>query len=428
MIDQSPAPPCLVKILSGYTDKVSYMPGDEMLVFLQSNSKIKCGVSIYDGSGKFIARYDANLFMQKIKNSNPWENGFGYSVSAEIRLPETLTSGFYTIENSIPFIVKSSSSSDITIVYPINTINAYDDSGGKSLYPFNSTNSVAAQSVSVLRPIDSFSDQLDYCLPCLAWFPSFSDIKVNYIADMDLETYSNITQTKILIVIGHSEYWTRSSRQNFDNFVNTGGHAIIMSGNTMWWQARYSNNYENLVCYRDASSDPEPNPYLKTIEWADSTLHFPILESIGADFNLGGYGLLQDNGWDGYKIFNPESPLLEGLNFKKGDTLSLPTGEYDGAPTRGFDSDGFPLLDNSKLKFNRLELIGFDKGSREGNETIATFIVFQKTTASGIIINMASDCWCSSTGFGSAKSGNQIKAITRNAIYKLLNGLSVFSR
>ncbi len=330
-----------------------------------------------------------------------------------------MASGIYLIENKIPFIVKTREHVDMTIVYPSNTANAYAESGGKNLYslyhrPFQ---------VSFLRPI-SLQQRAEFCLK---WFSSLKDIQVGYIADLDLDYYSAIERSKIIVIPGHSEYWTRAARLHFDRFIQDGGHALILSGNTMWWQVRYSADQKEMICYKDAQLDPESDPLLKSINWNQDQLHYSILSSIGADFQHGGYGLQVDAGWDGFKIVAPGSPLLNGLGFKKGDTLSLPSGEYDGAPIRAFDADGCPLLDSAQLNFEKIELIGFDKGSRAGKETIGTFVVFQKSSSSGIIINAASYDWCSSRGMG-GDSGESIKKITRNAIDLLLRNESVFSK
>lgn len=59
-------------------------------------------------------------------------------------------------------------------------------------------------------------------------------------------------------------------------------------------------------------------------------------------------------------------------------------------------------------------------------DTTPTFIVFQKTPFSGIVINGASTDWCSTSGMG-GKSGDHIKQITYNALNKLMSGLPVFT-
>src|SRR5258705_2173024 len=117
------------------------------------------------------------------------------------------------------------------------------------------------------------------CIECLKWFPSLSHVKIKYVVDMDLDNYS-LSQCKIIVIIGHSEYWTRKARINFDRFVNEGGHAIILSGNTMWWQVRYTDNKSALICHRSSELDAEKDESLKTVQWRDPILQYPILSSI----------------------------------------------------------------------------------------------------------------------------------------------------
>ena len=131
----------------------------------------------------------------------------------------------------------------------------------------------------------------------------------------------------------------------------------------MCGQVRYTEDGNGLICYRHFSLDPVSDPLLKTINWYDPLLQYSILGSIGADFNYGGYGLKNDRGWDGFKITSPQSPLLQGLNLKRGDILHLPSRELDGAPILSFDSNGFPVIDTGLLNVYKMELIGYDLGA-----------------------------------------------------------------
>jgi hypothetical protein len=282
--------------------------------------------------------------------------------------------------------------------------------------------------VSFLRPIPfpGVTPTLDFTERGLQWFLSQSDFSVNYVCDIDLETDRYIKNSKLLILVGHNEYWTRAARQVFDKFVDNGGNALILSGNVMWWQARYSADHTKLICYKDRS-DPEPDPLLKTINWNDPSLQYPVALSIGGDYEHGGYGTRTDKGWDGYKIVAPHSPLLLGTGLTKGAIIHLPTVEFDGAFLRGVDADGYPKLDESYYNFYKMELIGFDKGvSRDGSETIGTFIAFQRTATSGKIVHTGSTNWCSYEGIGGADR-QIIQLITKNAISKMIRNENIFS-
>lgn len=225
----------------------------------------------------------------------------------------------------------------------------------------------------------------------------------------------------MIIVPGHSEYWTLQARTNYDKFVLSGKHALILSGNTMWWQVRYNKTRDQVTCFRKKEDDPIKSEKLKTVNWNDSSLNYPITRSIGAEFPNAGYGLKNDKGWNGYKIVK-SSPLLANTSLKPGDILSCPSDEVDGVPLLGF-SDGIPVHDN-KDHFFKLEIVGFDHVSRGQKEGVATWIVFRADASSGIVINTASTDWCSQRGIGSSED---IRTITRNMISLLATGKDVFT-
>jgi hypothetical protein len=192
----------------------------------------------------------------------------------------------------------------------------------------------------------------------------------------------------------------------------------------MWWQIRYSDNGNEMHCFKYWGYDPKETPELKTVNWYQDVLKYPIEESIGVNFKNGGYGDYTDDGWDGYKIVNEKSPLLAGTGLKNGDVISCQSKEYDGAPVKFVSGNPHPVIDN-KFNFHKIELIGYDYGFRDV-KTVGTFIVMKKTTTSGVIINTASTDWCAPRGMG-GKDGAKIKKITLNAINLLLADSNVFS-
>ncbi|MBL0741627.1 N,N-dimethylformamidase beta subunit family domain-containing protein [Chryseolinea lacunae] len=419
--DDLPKNACGANVTLGYTSKQSYAPDEEVTAFLQSPAAVQlCRLDIYDVKGNVAFSVASPLTEQQVVGNNPSRDGFGFLPTVKFPIPAKVKSGMYFIEGKIPFIVRRKEAVDLLIVYPSNTANAYSESGGKSLYSPQDR----PPQVSFLRPIAL----QPFSTVCLTWFSEMTNVKIGYVADIDLDDANLLKDSKILVVVGHNEYWTRAGRKNFDAYVDNGGHALVLSGNNMWWQVRYTADKNNLVCYKNHDADPETDELLKTIEWTKESLQYSILSSLGADFPHGGYGMKPDNGWNGYKIVTPTSPLLQGLNLKKGDIISCPTSEYDGAPLmKDPDADGYPVVDNATLNFEKVELVGFDRGFRGNAETVATFLVVQKTKTSGIIVNTSSTDWCSSNGMGGT-SGANIKAITQNAIQKLLNGQTVFSQ
>ena len=143
-----------------------------------------------------------------------------------------------------------------------------------------------------------------------------------------LDDYENIKNYKLIIISAHNEYWTRKGRRNFDKFIDEGGDPLILSGNTMWKQVRYED--DKVICFNQYYNDSLFRDSLRTSNYGLIYLKYPIESSIGLNFTKGGYGIQQDNGWNGYKIVG-ESILLKNTELAKGDILSVPSEECDGA-------------------------------------------------------------------------------------------------
>ena len=404
---------CSSPVIDGYTDKISYTDTDSISIFINSKKEInKFDLTINDLQGNSVKTIQSSVFPQKMQSDKPYQNGFGYKETVRIKNPK-LKSGVYLIDNKIPFVVKSSKQCDILIVYSSNTENAYCSNGGKSGYDYNSSQNKPSPILSFNRPMDLAVHSDEF----LRWIATFKNYNIGYISDQDLDDYETIAKAKLLIIPGHSEYWTRKARENFDLFINSGKNALILSGNTMWWQVRYDLVNNQMICYKDAIKDPEPTVSLKTINWTESSLNYSTFSSIGLDFLHGGYGKEEDKGWDGYKIQNSESPLLNGTRLKKNDILKLETDEYDGAPLKISNNARNVHLENP-LNFFKYELIGFDRST--GNENAnGSWIVMQKSKYSGIIINTGSTDWCRISGM-KGKDSEIIKKITINMIDLLL--------
>ena len=251
------------RIVDGYTDRFAYFSGDSIRLYLNGETQLdNFELDLKDLNGKLYERYRIDLEPQKIQNDSAYKNGFGYKATAEIQLPE-LSSGIYLFDDKIPIVIKPKNSDEveILILYNVNTQNAYSKSGGASFYSFDSLNSEHSPILSFHRPMSSegytkkgllsnYSEEFYY------WLASQDHSNVGYITDKEMEEFSNIKSAKLLIIPGHSEYWTRKARRNFDQFVRQGSNSLILSGNTMWWQARYNEDMTQIICFKDAKSDP----------------------------------------------------------------------------------------------------------------------------------------------------------------------------
>ena len=401
------------RVIDGYTNKMSFSQADSINIFLNADTIWEnVSVPIFDINGNIVSEFLTDLFPQTMSEDKPWENGYEYLKTTTIKT-ESLKSGIYLIDNKIPFIIKPENVVDAIIIYPSNTSNAYNKNEGYSLY----TNPRAYKL--------SFHRQQNMPRFSLEFFKWVNTLNYNfgYFCDYDLDKESTYALSDLIIIPGHSEYWSRSAREKFDEFINNGNDAMILSGNNMWWQVRYENDGDQLVCYKDSELDPIDDLSLKTINWHRTMLDYSIIESIGCDFHNGGYGVeYDDNGWDGYKILLPNSPIFQGLDIDTNQVISIPSVEYDATPVINILDDGTPEVDAEQ--FYKYNLLGFDRAKRGNPGKFGTFIVMKKMDHSGVIINAATTDWCNEGLLN--KDSILIKSITLNMISLLKNDSDIF--
>lgn len=371
-------------IVSGYAGSWSLAPGQPSPFHLSGMPNENALLSIYDVHYKPIASIAAPIRHQQKAEDNlqPWVDGMGYEVQM-LDLPH-LHSGIYYLDgpeltrSRIPFLINNHTEvTDVVVVYPTNTVNAYSKTEGINLY--SKVDGVQPEAVSFLRPQDVGEPKMYYTRGLDRLLLRSDDYTYKYIADSDLESFDSIAGAKLVIVPGHSEYWTEPARRNFDRFVTEGGAALALTGNTMFRKVGYD--------------DPE-NPTQLTFhprrQFTSPSLEYPTWESIGVDFvhggNGSGYQGMRErliNPHDGWKILSTPSYLSEN-GLEVGDVIHAPAAEYDGVPYTECDPETGPVVDTELMGFHKIEVVAFDNTSYGGmRPTCGSWVDFRKTATSG---------------------------------------------
>jgi hypothetical protein len=195
----------------------------------------------------------------------PWR------VTDLVEIPAGAVSGYYEAKleitggahagavGSVPLIVRQSPAapgSAMLVQVPVNTWEAYNPWGGKSLYQFGTSRH--AVEVTFDRPYDqrmfnSMVTQLE-----LPWvrFLERDGIDVSYQTDVDTDSDpGSLLRHRLVFAIGHDEYWTQAMRDAFD-------HALAQPTNLMFgsdsadWRIRYADGERTIVEWRDPAVDP----------------------------------------------------------------------------------------------------------------------------------------------------------------------------
>jgi hypothetical protein len=172
-------------------------------------------------------------------------------------------------------------------------------------------------------------------------------IALDYLTDYDLEAEPHaLDGYKAALFVGHSEYWSRSQREEVERFVDGGGNAIILSGNTCYWQCRWEDEGRSYVAYKGRAEEEDPfmadpaKRHLTSGLWSSPWTGKPEAQITGLSFLFGGYhrfGLCTARGIGGYTVWREDHWALKDADLYWGDVFG------DDCRLVGYENDGCAL-------------------------------------------------------------------------------------
>jgi hypothetical protein len=247
----------------------------------------------------------------------------------------------------VPLVVRAAPGDHAAVLVqvPVNTWQAYNGWGGKSLYADNSTRGIPAVKVSFDRPYEPF---VPVRVPFMLELPAMRFLEragydVSYATDVDVDrTPDLLLRHRLVVSIGHDEYWSRLMRRAWDRALHRSTNLAVLGANAGYWQARYEDAHRTLVEYRSAVADPVKNTALRTVQFRALRPHRPECRLFGVMYQYYaqvGYGADPA----GYNVAAPDGdPWLRGTGLATGDRVpgvlgyewdSLDTGCFPGRVT-----------------------------------------------------------------------------------------------
>jgi hypothetical protein len=221
----------------------------------------------------------------------------GWPVTDETVVPAEWVSGYYVAKlvltagaergraASVPFVVRAPSTrlSTILVQVPVNTWQAYNSWGQKSLYDFNSSDGIPATRVSFERPIIQ-ERVLNYPFTWeypLVRFLEREGYDAAYVADVDVHRApGELQRHRLVVTAGHGEYWSKEMRDGFEAALSAGTNLAFIGANIAAWQIRYDNQDRSMIGYKSAT-DPIADPARKTVRFRDLLPPRPECQLIG---------------------------------------------------------------------------------------------------------------------------------------------------
>jgi hypothetical protein len=198
----------------------------------------------------------------------PWH------VTDRVEIPPDAVSGYYEAKleivggafagavGSVPLIVRQSRAalaSAVLVQVPVNTWEAYNRWGGKSLYQFGTR--MHAVEVSFDRPFDQqvFYDMVTRLELPWVRFLERNGVDVSYQTDVDTDRApGSLLHHRLVFAIGHDEYWTQRMRGAFNRALALSTN-LMFGSNSGEWRMRYAVGRRTIVEWRNHLIDPVHN-------------------------------------------------------------------------------------------------------------------------------------------------------------------------
>jgi hypothetical protein len=362
--------------IEGYADEISYAPGEELQLHLSTTSPVASLTIARVGKDRTVVhevpKFEGLLEYPVPVNAS--SHGCNWPVAFRMPIPADWKSGYYevtmkvtdkggtftqrnarTAEATCYFVLRPTEpgkNSRILLQLATHTYNAYNNWGGSSVYAFHGRAGLQGHRVSYHRPPSSQYARWEQ--PFVAWAEE-NGYALDFATNLDLELRPDLVKPyKLLLSLGHDEYWSAPMRDTVEGFAAAGGNVAFFSGNTCCWQVRWEPETKSFLCWKQwfnqdelYTSTAKTIPTLATL-WSHHLVGRPENTMTGVGFLHGGYHKSHDQLMDGsgaYTVHRPEHWLFEGTSLAKGQ-------EFGGKDTIvGYECDGCEIEWRDGLPF-----------------------------------------------------------------------------
>lgn len=352
--------------IQGYVSRISVQPGDTLQLHVSTSAAAAYRVEIYrlgwygGLGGRLIACLPSCGGSEPgatqpvpSPDANTGYLDAGWPATDSITVGSDWTTGYYVAKlvltdgldagqaSWVPFIVRSppGTSTPILVQASVNTWEAYNNWGGKSLYMFNSSSSEVQASQTNAAAMVSFSRPFGTDGNAGPWLWELNMVRylerdgynVSYQTDVDTdENPASLLAHRFDIASGHDEYWSSAMRNAYEAARAAGVNLGFFGGDIGFWQLRYADSDQTLVEYRKAKLDPDPDPSQKTVPFGSADVNRPECELLGVGYPGGQVGAGDSSRSYSVTAAAISNPWFGGTGFAEGGTINDSVGyEWD---------------------------------------------------------------------------------------------------
>lgn len=351
-------------MIRGYPGSASVWPGQRLVLHVATDA-LRFRVSFYRWDGRLVHMLTSGWVDGERAPERSASEDWAWPAYA-FALPAGWPSGAYIAHLEEPgaaaplvamqdaavlFVVRGYGAAGLLYKIPLATYNAYNFSGGGCYYanpPRSSTPPGAKLSFhrpggGIGGPTFGAADHYDATSPRQTfahWDARFigwlmhKGYAPEFCTDLDIHADPGLLNNyRVLLSVGHDEYWSEAMRDGVERFIGRGGNAAFFSANLCWWRIHLVDGGSAMVCHQGGPQGALDH------WWPASGAGRPEDALAGVSYRHGG------GCWDGPRA-TPGFAVQDGSHWIFAGT-GLRSGEYFGAdtipPLAGYECDGVPL-------------------------------------------------------------------------------------
>lgn len=411
----------------GYTDALSYAPGERLALHAMSSAPEAHVTIARDGLSPRTV-FDADIALT-FEPTPPDCSVAGCSWPERLALtiPQDWPSGLYTITLTVPghqsqhmFVLRADRpAAKICMILATGTWCAYNDWGGSNHYQglTGPRQTDFAAHVSLLRPwakgfvrwpedaprIPHVSPLLtkpryphmDYARargvskkyassgwaaferPFALWCEA-QGIALDYATQHDLHRDPGLLDGYArALIVGHDEYWTWEMRDHLEGWLDRGGELARFGGN-FFWQTRLSDDLATQTCFKTRAEAEDPAWHTDvsrlTSYWDHPAVGRPAAATMGLTGAMGvyaGWSRCAAHGSGGFVLYRPDHWSMRDTGLGYGDVLGA-TSKIFGYEVDGIDytmTHGLPFAAEGTGLQGDLTIVGLSPATTLSHST-----------------------------------------------------------
>lgn len=351
-------------MIAGYPARASVAPG-ETLVLRVSTDAPRFRVAFHRWGDGFVRMHETPWLAGSCAAPRGAADDWQWP-AYEFRVPHDWPSAVYIAHLQEPggpplglamtsaaalFVVRGNGRSRLLYKIPLATYHAYNCSGGGCFYvdPPRSSAPPGAR-VSLQRPGGGIGgqtwgavDHYDTSSPRQTfahWDARFigwllrHGYEPEFCTDLDIHEDAGLcARYRLLLSVGHDEYWTETGRDRVEAFAAGGGNLAFFGANLCWWRIHLVDEGAAMVCHQGG-------PRGALDHW------WPTSGAQRPEDALGGVSYRHGGGWwdglrrtGGFVVTEPEHWVFAGTGLRRASVF----GKDTSPPLVGYECDGAPL-------------------------------------------------------------------------------------